>query len=128
MKQFVRIILVIIGSISLVLGVFGIVLPLVPTTPFLLLTAACYVRSSDRLYNWLMTNKWFGTYIQNYKSGRGIPVKAKISMLIMIWFSFLFSAFYIAPTLWMKIGFVFGGCFFTIVIYLTKTYREEDES
>ncbi|ELK47754.1 YbaN family protein [Halobacillus sp. ACCC02827] len=127
MKQFVKVLLIVIGSISLGLGVLGIVLPLVPTTPFLLLTAACYVRSSDRLYNWLMTNKWFGSYIQNYKSGRGIPVKAKVSVLIMIWFSFLFSAFFIAPNVWLKLGFIFGGCFFTVVIYLTKTYRPEED-
>ncbi|WP_281659033.1 YbaN family protein [Halobacillus sp. Cin3] len=128
MKQVVKILLIIVGSVSLGLGILGIVLPLIPTTPFLLLTAACYVRSSDRLYNWLMTNKWFGSYIQNYKSGRGLPLKAKISILVMIWSSFLFSAFYIAPNLLMKVGFIFGGCFFTVVIYLTKTYKPEDHS
>lgn len=129
MNSFVRVLLIIIGSISLGLGVLGIVLPLVPTTPFLLLTAACYVRSSDRLYDWLMTNKWFGSYIRNYKAGRGIPIKAKISVLIMIWFSFLFSAIYIAPNLLLRAGFIFGACFFTVVIYMTKTYRpDEDET
>ncbi|WP_226584120.1 YbaN family protein [Halobacillus litoralis] len=127
MEQVKRILLIVIGSVSLGLGVLGIVLPLIPTTPFLLLTAACYVRSSDRLYNWLMTNKWFGTYIQNYKAGRGIPFKAKISMLVMIWGSFLFSAFYIAPNWFMKFGFIFGGCFFTVVIFLSKTYKPDKE-
>ncbi|ARI75735.1 YbaN family protein [Halobacillus mangrovi] len=127
MKQFVKVLLIIIGSISLGLGVLGIVLPLVPTTPFLLLTAACYVRSSDRLYNWLMTNKWFGSYIRNYKAGKGIPIKAKISVLVMIWFSFLFSAFYIASNIFLKIGFIFGACFFTVVIYMTKTLKPEDD-
>ncbi|MGI8313731.1 YbaN family protein [Halobacillus mangrovi] len=127
MKQFVKVLLIIIGSISLGLGVLGIVLPLVPTTPFLLLTAACYVRSSDRLYNWLMTNKWFGSYIRNYKAGNGIPIKAKISALIMIWFSFLFSAIFIATNMFLKIGFIFGACFFTVVIYKTKTLKPEDD-
>ncbi|MGP4077468.1 YbaN family protein [Halobacillus sp. K22] len=125
MKQFTNILLIIIGTISLILGVLGIVLPLVPTTPFLLLTAACYVRSSDRLYNWLMTNKWFGSYIENYKAGRGIPVKAKVSVLIMIWSSMLYSAFFVAPNLLLKIGFIFGACFFTVVILLTKTLRKD---
>ncbi|MFZ0368907.1 MAG: YbaN family protein [Halobacillus sp.] len=125
MKQFTNILLIIIGTISLILGVLGIVLPLLPTTPFLLLTAACYVRSSDRLYNWLMTNKWFGSYIENYKAGRGIPLKAKVSVLIMIWSSMLYSAFFIAPNLLLKIGFIFGACFFTVVIVLTKTLRKE---
>ncbi|MCA1012243.1 YbaN family protein [Halobacillus halophilus] len=125
MKQFTNILLIIIGTISLILGVLGIVLPLLPTTPFLLLTAACYVRSSDRLYNWLMTNKWFGSYIENYKAGRGIPLKAKVSVLIMIWSSMLYSAFFIAPNLLLRIGFIFGACFFTVVISLMKTLRKE---
>lgn len=127
MKQVKRVLLIIIGSISLVLGVLGIVLPLLPTTPFLLLTGACYVRSSDRLYNWLMSNKWFGSYIKNYKAGRGIPVRAKVSLLIMIWFSFLFSAFYITSHPLLRSGFIFGGVFFTILILRTKTYRQENE-
>ncbi|MBX0359505.1 YbaN family protein [Halobacillus sp. Nhm2S1] len=127
MKQMVRVLLIVIGSISLVLGVLGIVLPLVPTTPFLLLTGACYVRSSDRLYNWLMSNKWFGSYIKNYKAGRGIPVRAKVSLLIMIWFSFLFSAFYITSYPLLRAGFVFGGFFFTFLILRTKTYQPEND-
>ena len=127
MKQVMKVLLIVIGSVSLVLGVLGIILPLVPTTPFLLLTAACYVRSSDRLYNWLMTNKWFGSYIRNYKAGRGIPLKAKISVLVMIWFSFLFSAFYIAPNLYLKAGFIFGACFFTMVMYRMKTLKPGDD-
>ncbi len=127
MKQVMKVLLIVIGSVSLVLGVLGIILPLVPTTPFLLLTAACYVRSSDRLYNWLMTNKWFGSYIRNYKAGRGIPLKAKISVLVMIWFSFLFSAFYIAPNLYLKAGFIFGACFFTVVMYRMKTLKPGDD-
>ncbi|MBA2175867.1 YbaN family protein [Halobacillus locisalis] len=127
MKQVMKVLLIVIGSVSLVLGVLGIILPLVPTTPFLLLTAACYVRSSDRLYNWLMTNKWFGSYIRNYKAGRGIPLKAKISVLVMIWFSFLFSAFYIAPNIYLKVGFIFGACLFTVVMYRMKTLKPGDE-
>ncbi|WP_394219566.1 YbaN family protein [Halobacillus trueperi] len=127
MKQMVRVLLIVVGSISLVLGVLGIVLPLVPTTPFLLLTGACYVRSSDRLYNWLMSNKWFGSYIKNYKAGRGIPFRAKVSLLIMIWFSFLFSAIFITSHPLLRAGFIFGGFFFTVLILRTKTYHPENE-
>lgn len=125
MKQIIRILLVLIGTLSLILGIVGIILPLIPTTPFLLLTAACYVRSSERLYNWLMTNKWFGTYIQNYKAGNGIPMKAKITVLIMIWFSMLYSAIFVAPNLLLRIGFIFGASFFTVVILSTKTLKME---
>lgn len=125
MKQIMRILLVLIGTLSLILGIVGIILPLIPTTPFLLLTAACYVRSSERLYNWLMTNKWFGTYIQNYKAGNGIQMKAKITVLIMIWFSMLYSAIFVAPNLLLRIGFIFGASFFTVVILSTKTLKME---
>ncbi|MGM7703248.1 YbaN family protein [Pseudalkalibacillus sp. Hm43] len=123
MHQIIKVVLLIIGTISLFLGIVGIVLPLVPTTPFLLLTAACYVRSSERMYKWLMTNKWFGSYIQNYKAGNGITVKAKMMMLIMIWFSMLYSAVFIASNLFLRIGFIFGACFFTVLILLAKTLK-----
>lgn len=126
MKQVIKILLIIVGTVSLILGVLGIILPLVPTTPFLLLTAACYVRSSERLYNWLMTNRWFGSYIQNYKAGRGIPLKAKITVLVMIWSSMFYSAIFIASNLILRIGFIFGACFFTVVISLTKTFKHEE--
>jgi len=64
-NKFFRFILTIVGTISLVFGVIGIFLPILPTTPFLLLAAACYARSSERFYNKLMNNKWFGNYIKN---------------------------------------------------------------
>ena len=67
-------ILIISGSFFFELGIIGIVIPLLPTTPFLLLAAACYSRSSKKFYNWLLNNKWFGPYITNYLDGKGIPL------------------------------------------------------
>ena len=60
------------------LGIAGIFLPLLPTTPFLLLAAACYVRSSPRLYRWLMNHRWTGEYIRDYREKRGLPLRTKI--------------------------------------------------
>ena len=77
----VRYLLLVFGSVSLALGVIGIVVPLLPTTPFLLLTAACYARSSDRFYRWLLGNRWFGSYIADWRAGRGIPRRAKIAAI-----------------------------------------------
>jgi hypothetical protein len=82
------------GTISLAIGAIGIVLPILPTTPFLLLSAACYCRSSDRLYHWLLNNKWFGEYIKNYREGRGIPLKTKIFALTLLWVTIFYSAFF----------------------------------
>jgi uncharacterized membrane protein YbaN (DUF454 family) len=73
------------GLVCLGLGLVGIVLPILPTTPFLLAAAACFCKSSTRMYNWLLGNKWFGEYIKNYKEGRGIPLKTKITSLAVLW-------------------------------------------
>ncbi|RLG28902.1 DUF454 domain-containing protein [Methanosarcinales archaeon] len=73
------------GTLSLIIGGVGIILPLLPTTPFLLLAAACYARSSERWYRWLLYNRWFGTYLRNWYEGKGIPMKAKaLSILFLI--------------------------------------------
>ena len=73
------------GTICVAIGLVGIVVPILPTTPFLLLAAACYLRSSQRFYNWLMNNRWFGTYIRNYIEGRGIPLKVKLFTIALLW-------------------------------------------
>ena len=80
-----RQLLIAIGTICVAIGVIGIFIPILPTTPFLLLAAACYIRSSPRFYHWLMNNRWFGTYIRNYIEGRGIPVKVKLFTIALLW-------------------------------------------
>ena len=86
---------VVAGTICLVFGAVGIILPILPTTPFLLLSAACYLRGSDRMYRWLLNNKWLGTYIRNYREGKGIPLRGKISALVLLWVTISFSAIFI---------------------------------
>ncbi len=73
------------GTICLFLGAIGIVLPILPTTPFLLASAACYYKSSPKMHKWLLNNKLFGNYIKNYQEGRGIPRKTKIIALTVLW-------------------------------------------
>ena len=84
-NKIVKILLITAGTISLALGAIGVFLPIIPTTPFLLLAAACYCRGSKRMHRWLLNNKWFGEYIRNYKEGRGIPLKTKIATLTLLW-------------------------------------------
>ncbi len=73
------------GTVSVCFGVIGIVVPVLPTTPFLLLGAACYLRSSKPLHDRLLGNRFLGSYIRNYVEGRGIPLKMKIWTLILLW-------------------------------------------
>ena len=88
-------VLIIVGSFFAGLGILGIFLPLLPTTPFLLLAAACYIRSSERLYNWLMNNKWIGRYIKNYLEGKGVPLKSKVLSISALWITIGYSVFFV---------------------------------
>ena len=97
-------ILIVLGSISLVLGVIGIFLPLLPTTPFLLLAAALYVRSSEELYNWLIHQKYLGTYIRNFREHKAIPLHAKIISVTLVWITLLYCAIGISDNIYLSIG------------------------
>jgi len=85
MRKTKNTLLVIAGSLSLALGVIGIAIPLLPTTPFLLLAATCYVRSSQRLYSWLIGNRILGVYIRSYMEMRAISRATKIAALLILW-------------------------------------------
>ncbi len=102
MHRFTRSILILLGSLSLSLGILGIFLPLLPTTPFLLLTAACYAKGSERFYTWLMANRWLGAYIRNYREGRGVPLAMKIVTLALLWGTILVSVVFVAQSLGLR--------------------------
>ena len=85
--------LILAGSLSLILGVVGLALPVLPTTPFLILASFCYLRSSKRLYDWLIGNKLFGPYIYNYITHHAVAKKTKIIAMILLWASLLVSIF-----------------------------------
>ncbi|MBA7477362.1 Inner membrane protein YbaN [subsurface metagenome] len=91
-----RQLLIIAGTLSLAVGIVGIFVPLLPTTPFLLLAAGCYLRSSQRFYNWLMANRLFGAYIRNYIEGRGIPIKIKLFIITLLWVTIGISIWLVA--------------------------------
>ncbi len=93
----VRMLLRLVGTLFLLIGCVGIVLPLLPTTPFLLLALACYARSSERWYHWLITNRWFGEYIKNWHEGKGIPMKTKILTIAFLILTIGYSALVVVP-------------------------------
>lgn len=88
------------GVVSLALGVAGIFLPLLPTTPFLLLAAWLFVRSSPRLYDWLMSNPRLGEYIRNFREERAIPLRVKIVSVSLIWLTIGFCIVSVVAEWW----------------------------
>jgi len=94
---------VVLGFISLALGIIGIVIPILPTTPFLLLAAACFFRGSDRAYRWLMQHKLFGEYIRNFREHRAIPLKTKIIAITLLWTTIFISIFFIVESVYLRL-------------------------
>ncbi len=85
----------------MIVGIIGIFLPVLPTTPLLLLTAWCYYRGSDRLYQWLMSHPYLGRHIKNFRENKIIPRKVKSYTLALLWASLLFCAYILHP-IWLK--------------------------
>ena len=85
------------GVISVGVGIVGIVVPLLPTTPFLLIAAACFVRSSEKLHRWLTGHRWLGPYIRNYQEHRAITNRTRVVALLLLWGTLGYSAFALKP-------------------------------
>ena len=79
-----RITFVVFGCVSLALAVIGVVLPILPTVPFLALAAFCFAKSSDRLNNWLINTKFYQNNLADFKAGKGMTVKTKVRILATV--------------------------------------------
>jgi len=123
-SRLIRLILIIAGTFFLGLGILGIFLPILPTTPFLLLSAACYARGSKRFYNWLMNNKIIGKYIRNYREGKGVPLKVKILSISFLWIVILFSAFFFVDIFVVRIVLILIAIGVTIHILTIRTLKD----
>jgi len=124
LKRTLRGILFIAGTIFLVLGLLGIFLPLLPTTPFLLLASACYARSSQRVHCWLLGNRWLGDYIKNYEQGNGIPLKAKLTMISLLWVSMLLSITFVLSDILLRSILILIGVCVTAYLVSIKTLKQ----
>jgi hypothetical protein len=101
MHRLLRPLLVVLGTLSVALGVIGAFVPLLPTTPFLLIAAWCYARSSQRFLRWLLGNRWFGRYLRDYREGRGVPAREKAIAIILLWLTIgLTTAFAVRSWWW----------------------------
>jgi len=112
------------GTITLILGIIGIVVPGLPTTPFLLLTAGLYVRSSDKLYNMLISNRILGIYIKNYRENKAISKRTRIYAITIMWVMISISAFYFIQLTIIRIILLVVGIAGTIVISRIPTIKK----
>lgn len=100
----VRVFLVVVGTLFVIIGVIGIFLPILPTTPFMLLAAACYAKSSPRFYNWIIYHKLFGPIIREWREHRSIPRKAKNTAMLLMVVTFGSSIVFFVPIFYVQVG------------------------
>lgn len=120
-------VLVTAGTFSVGLGIIGIIVPGMPSTVFFLIAAACYVRSSDRLYNKLLSNKIVGKQIRDFREKRAMPLRAKIVSLAMGWTAITLSTVFAIEATPLRILMIVLGIIMTVVILSVRTLREDTE-
>jgi hypothetical protein len=91
----------------------------------LLLAAFCYARSSNRFHHWLITNRWFGEYIRNYREGRGLPLKQKVLTILLLWLTIGYAAWFVVPPWWAKVILLGIAAGVTLHLIRTKTFKPE---
>jgi uncharacterized membrane protein YbaN (DUF454 family) len=109
------------------LGAVGLVLPLLPTTPFLLLAAACFARGSPRAYRWLIGNKHFGPTLQSYREGQGLTIRAKLVSLAFLYLVLAISLLFMGSSPLMLIIFGAVGIGVTLHLATIKTAGSQKE-
>lgn len=85
------------------LGVVGIVVPILPTTPFLLLAVWLFSKSSQRFHQWILNHKILGEYVRSYQNGEGVSVKIKIRTILLLWLAIFVSMYFVWDTVWLVI-------------------------
>ena len=118
-----RFVYLLLGFLLVAIGVIGIFLPLLPTTIFLILASACFVKSSPKAYEWLKNNKYLGPYLKNYQDKTGLTIRSKIITITFLWLSILFSAFYLTDEFYIKIILLAIAIGVTIHLIMVKTKK-----
>ena len=124
----VRIILIIVGWVLVGLGFMGMFLPVMPTTIFWILAAACFARSSEKFYNWVINNKRFGKFIRDFYEKRGITLKGKIISLVMMNLVVCCSAIFFVHILWAKIVMFATTIIVSVYILSLNTIKDDETS
>jgi uncharacterized protein len=122
-----KILMIFTGTVSLGLGIIGIVIPGLPTTPFLILSAGLYMRSSEKLYTKLTENKWVGPYLSRYYKNKGLLKREKISALVLMWVMIAFSCLFFISSIYAIAALMVVGLTGTFVMgYLIPTVNRKD--
>lgn len=122
-----KLLLIFLGTVSLAIGVIGIFVPGLPTTSFLLITAFLYARSSERLYQKLLSNKYVGPYITTFRKYKGMTLKSKISSISMMWLMIFISTYFFIPQQTVKLIVIGVGVIGTIVMgFVVRTVKIEE--
>lgn len=121
MSTLLKALLLAAGAVSVGLAAVGVFLPLLPTTPFLLLAAACFLRSSDRLYRWLIMHPWFGSYIRNYREHGAVSRRGKAGTLILLWATLGYTAVMVVEPAWQRLLLLLIGIGVTTHVLRLKT-------
>jgi uncharacterized membrane protein YbaN (DUF454 family) len=111
------------GLIALGLGILGIFLPVLPTTPFLLLAAALFLRGNKKLHHWLMNHPKLGPYITNFMVHKSIPLRIKIVAISALWLTLLYCAIFVAEHWAFRLFFILLAGAITAHILSYKTLK-----
>lgn len=122
MTGFNRFIWIFFGSLSLIIGLIGIVIPILPTTPLVILAGFCFGKSSPKLHHWLLTNPYFGRYLLDYQKGNGVPFRIKWMAVLIVWISVGFTLI-IIPLVLVKILMILVAIFVTIFIFTSSLLK-----
>jgi hypothetical protein len=123
-KSLKRQLYIILASIFVGLGALGIFIPLLPTTPFLLLATYFYMNSSKQRLRWLLSNRYLGPYIRSYLSKEGIPLRLKIRTLTLLWVTILYATFFATDKLHVQIILIIIAISVSIHLILKKTRKK----
>lgn len=104
------------GCLSVALGVLGLFLPILPTTPFMLLAAGCFARSSERFYCWITSHHRYGPMIADYLAGKGLSLRVKLLAISLLWLSILFGVFWVA-FVWAKLAMLLTAVAVTVYLW-----------
>jgi uncharacterized membrane protein YbaN (DUF454 family) len=123
LRKLIRLSLLAAGCASVLLAVLGVILPLLPTTPFLILAAACFSRSSAHFHQWLLANRWFGPTIQQWQDSRTMSRRSKRQAMLLIVFSFGLTIGLFIHDLWLRTVLVLLGTSLLLVISILPEER-----